>query len=203
MLMSSHAKCMWLVPCLWRKDVPIACFSKNVHFCTAASIFYCRRWLLRSHVCFQSLVAVKNRSLVAVRGRPWWQGILNQSLVAVSCFAALAHILDVALMISFWLSLVGFFTLSPRGRCATRCLLSMWFLHIHWKHRNADVHKVYVNFFLLCRISLFLLMSWLKFSCLYPFKWMKQRGLEQLFSLLSHIWGLFDSVTMGKTYGFW
>ena len=56
-------------------------------------------------------------------------------------------------MKSFWFSLVGFCTLSPRGRCATRCLLSMWFLHIHWKYRNADAHnKVYVNFFLLYRI---------------------------------------------------
>ena len=43
-----------------------------------------------------------------------------------------------------------------------------------------------------------LLMSWLKFrSCLYPFKGIRQRGWEQLFR------GLFDSVTMGKTYGFW
>ena len=87
--------------------------------------------------------------------------------VMLESFAALVRILDVTGRKSFRFSLLGFSTLSPRGLCATRGLLSMWFLHTHWKHLNVDVHKVYVNSFLLYRISQFLLMSWLKFISCY------------------------------------
>ena len=79
--------------------------------------------------------------------------------VMLESFAALARILDITGRKSFRFSLLRFSTLSPGGLCGTRCVLPMLFQHTHWKHLNVDVHKVYVNSFLLYRSSQFLLMS--------------------------------------------
>ena len=79
----------------------LACGGKMCQSLVAVKtfIFYCRKWFfllpqviavfawqvaVRSLFRFQSLVAVKNLSLVAVSECLWCQGIQNQSLVAVS-----------------------------------------------------------------------------------------------------------------------
>ena len=132
--------------------------------------FYCRGWLLflrgrcsilRPNACGGKIaclfwIACGGKKSIACGGK--WVSLMTGYIKPIACGSK--H-LRTYLTLRWW-NLFGSHSsvsvLSPHADAALRVVFYPC-LHIHWKHRNADVHKVYVNFFLLYRISLFLLMS--------------------------------------------
>ena len=210
-LMSSHAKCMWLVPRLWRKDVPIACFSKNVHFCTAASIFLLPQVIAKIACLFSIACGGKKSIPCGGKGASLMTGYIKpiacgSELLCSTCAHTWRCVDDI------FLALTRRFLYSLPTRTLRYALSSIHVISCEFYTFTGNIATLtYIRFmstsFSSTGFHCFYWCfdwRWLKFiSCLYPFKWIKQRGLEQLFSSPSDIWGLFDSVTIGKTYVFW
>ena len=157
-------------------------------------IFYCRKWFFFTAAgdCCFCVAGAAFQGLIACGGKiAFLFSIACGGKKSIACGGK-------------WVSLMpGYIKPIACGSkllcstCAHTCLLFMWFLHIHWNHCNADRRLMLTSFRCTGFHCFYWCLDWSLDHVCILFRGSNKEGWSNFFR------GLFDSVTIGKTYGFW